>query len=74
MLARFAKAIEEGLKLNSISPFMAQFYNIILSIGNILLTIVKGILLPLAGFVGNDTKKIEAEHIQQKEAIQNGGA
>ena len=73
-LARFAKSIEEGLKLNSISPFTAQFYNILLSISNIILTIAKGALLILAGITGTNTRKVEAEHIQQKEAIQNGGA
>lgn len=72
VLVRTARGIEEGLKTGAISPFMAQFYNIVISIGNIILTIVKGILLIIAGLSGTDIKKVEAEHTVKKEAIRNG--
>lgn len=72
VLVRTARGIEEGLKTGAISPFMAQFYNIVISIGNIILTIVKGIILIIAGLSGTDTKKMEAQHTVKKEAIRNG--
>ena len=35
-------------------------------------TIVKGIILIIAGLSGIDIKKVEAEHTVKKEAIRNG--
>lgn len=53
-----SKSIEEGLKMNSISPLFAKFANFFVALGNALLIVSKGILLTLFMF----TKK--AKHLE----------